>query len=120
MARLSDVTRLAAYQDALANWAFTDYVQFELTEKAHRWIRRELGNVTLRDISRLMHEFVVAGGEIDEAPETRPEWSGLHEFHFDLRFEIAGRRVYIETRLQYRVPLVADESWIQVVNIHEC
>ena len=110
MARLSDPTRLAAYEDALANWTFTDYVQFELTEEAHRWIRRELGNITLRDVARLMHEFVAGGGEIDEVAETRPEWAGLHEFHYDLRFPIAGRTVYIETRLHYRLPFVADES----------
>jgi hypothetical protein len=28
--------------------------------------------------------------------------------------------VYIETRLNYRLPVVVDESWILVVNIHEC
>ena len=27
------------------------------------------------------------------------------EFHHDLRFEIEGVRVYIETRLSYRLPI---------------
>ncbi len=65
-----------------------------------------------------MYEHVVAGGEIDEAPETRPEWSDLYEFHHDLRLTIADKPVYIETRLNYRLPVAADESWILVVNIH--
>jgi hypothetical protein len=116
---LTDPDRLAAYRDALGNWNVTDYIQFELTEQAHRWIRRELGDITLRDIGRLMHEYVAAGGEIDEAPETRPEWSDLYEFHHDLRFTIHDQPVYIETRLNYRLPVAPDESWILVVNVHE-
>jgi hypothetical protein len=65
-----------------------------------------------------MLEHVAAGGEIDEVLETRPEWSDRYEFHYDLRLRIQGKNVYIETRLNYRLPLVADESWILVVNVH--
>ena len=97
---------------------FAGYVQFELTGEAYRWIRREFSNITLKEIGRLMHEHVGAGGEIDEVPETRPEWSGLYEFHHDLRFTIQDTIVYIETRLHYRLPVVPDESWILVVNVH--
>jgi hypothetical protein len=46
--------RLAAYNDALQNWNITDYIQFELTEESHRWIRREIGDITLAEIRRLM------------------------------------------------------------------
>jgi hypothetical protein len=67
-----------------------------------------------------MSEYVRAGGEIDEVPETRREWSDQYEFHHDLRLTIQKKRVYIETRLNYRLPVVVDESWILVVNIHEC
>ncbi len=116
--RLTDPTRLAAYTDALGNWKVTDYIQFDLTEESYRWIRRELDNIPLKEIGRLMCEYVAAGGEIDEQPETRPEWSDQYEFHYDLRFTIQDRPVYIETRLNYRLPLVPDESWILVVNIH--
>jgi hypothetical protein len=115
---LSDSDRLAAYRDALGNWSFTDYIQFELTEEAYRWVRRELLDVTFKDLGRLMCEHVVGGGEIEEVPETRAEWRELHEFHYDLRLQIAGKAVYVETRLNYRLPIVADESWILVVNIH--
>jgi hypothetical protein len=54
-----------------------------------------------------------------EVLETRPEWSDLHEFHHDLRLQIHEKAAYIETRLNYRLPVVADESWILVVNVHE-
>lgn len=76
--------------------------------------------MALKDIGRLMFEYVDAGGKIDEVPETRPEWSDLYEFHYDLRPTIHDKPVYIETRLNYRLPVAADESSITVVNIHEC
>lgn len=120
MPPLSDPDRLAAYMDALGNWNVTDFIQFELTDEAYRWIRRELVEVTLKDIGRLMFEHVDAGGKIDEVRETRPEWSDAYEFHYDFRLPIYGKAVYIETRLHYRLPVVADESWILVVNVHEC
>ena len=85
MPPLTDPDRLAAYQDALGNWSVSDYIQFELTEEAHRWIRRELGDITLKDLGRRIYEHVAAGGPIDEVPETRPEWSDQYEFHYDLR-----------------------------------
>ena len=118
MPRLTDPTRLAAYRDALGNWNVSDFIQFELTEEAHRWIKRELDGVTLKEIKRLMYEYVAAGGEIDEVAETRPEWSD-HVYHYDLRFAINEKSAYIETRLNYREPFAADEAWILVVNIHE-
>lgn len=118
MPPLTDPTRLAAYKDALRNWRAVGYVEFNLTDAAHRWLRRELDGVDLNGIRRLMYEFVESGGEIDEVKETRPEWSE-YDFHHDLRFTIQNRWVYIETRLIFREPLVADESWILVVNIHE-
>jgi hypothetical protein len=116
---LSDPDRLAAYRDALGNWSVTNFIQFELTTEAYRWIRLEIGDVTLKEIGRLMFEHVQSGGEIDEVLETRPEWSDKYEFHHDIRLTIRGKPVYIETRLHYRYPVVADESWILVVNVHE-
>ena len=120
MPPLTDPDRLTAYKDALRNWAVRGYIQFELTEQSHRWIRRELGNITLRDIGRRMYEHVAAGGEIDEQTETRENWSGRYEFHHDIRLSIKNKHVYIETRLSFRLPVAPDESWIKVVNIHEC
>jgi hypothetical protein len=104
--------------DALSNWNFDGYIQFELTEQAYRWVRRELGNITLKEIGRLMFEYVGSGGEIDEVRETRPEWSDQYEFHYDLRFAIQEIPIYLETRLHHREPFFPDESWVVVVNIH--
>lgn len=111
---LSDPDRMAAFGDALANW----HVQFELTEVSHRWIRRELGDITLKEISQLMYEHVAAGGVVDEVPETRPEWSDMYEFHYDIRLTINEIPVYIEARLNCWLPVVPDKSWILVVNVH--
>ena len=119
VARLTDPDRLNAYTDALCNWQFTDYIRFELTEQSFRWIWSELDEISLDDIKRLMYEHVVIeGGEIDEQPERRPEWSQQYEYHHDLRLVIHDKPVYIETRLHARMPFVPDESWILVVNVH--
>lgn len=118
MARLTDPERLAAYIDALGNWAVEGYVQFDLNEEAERWIDRELGTrIAQKDLAHMMHQYVAAGGEIDEVRETRPLWDD-YEFHHDLRFTILGKRVYLETRLHYRLPIKPDDSWILVVNVH--
>ena len=117
MAPLTDPTRLEAYKDALGNWSPKGFIQFELTEMAYEWIKRELNNISLKEIRRLMYEHVEAGGEIDEVRETRREWSD-YEFHYDLRFTIQDKPVYIESRLNYKLPFVPDQSTILVVNIH--
>ena len=118
MPPLTDPDRMAAFIDALRNWNVTGYVVFDLTEQSSRWVYRELG-ITHRDISHLMFEHVDAGGRVDEVLEVRPEWFGKHEFHHDLRLTINRKQVYIETRLKHRIPVLADESSIVVVNIHE-
>jgi hypothetical protein len=112
---LQDPDRLAAYRDALGNWAVTDYIRFELPERAQRWINVELGYLSSKEIGRLMNAYVEAGGEIDEVRE-RGEYD--FEFHYDLRFTINDKPVYIETRLDYGPPFVPDEPSIIVVNIH--
>ncbi len=117
MPPLTDPIRLAAYRDALGNWAVRGYIQFDLTEEALRWVERELNDVPLKTLGRLMYEHVAAGGEVDEVKETRPEWLD-HEFHHDIRLTIQNKSVYIETRLKYREPFAVDESSILVVNIH--
>jgi hypothetical protein len=116
--RLTDPDRLAAYRDALRNWTF--FVDWDsLPERAHRWIRRELGAIKHKEIGRLMYEYVEAGGEIDEVPEKDPDWATEHEFHYDLRFTIGDVRVYIETRLHFEPPFAEEKAWIEVVNIHD-
>jgi len=117
MAPIADPIRLQAYKDALSNWHFRDYIKFALNEQAHNWIKKELDNISYKEIGWLMCEYVANGGEIDEQPEKRSEWPD-YEFHHDLRFTIQNKPVYIETRLNYRVPFTEGESWILVVNLH--
>lgn len=107
---------LRCYRNALANWHVTDYLR--LTEVAERWLRAELPYLTLKAFGRLLHEYVAGGGQIDQQPETRPEWT-VHEFHYDLRIPVSGRLIYVETRLFYDDPDDPDDPWIHVVNIHD-
>jgi hypothetical protein len=76
---LTDPERLLAYKNALSNWAFERYVEPELSDQAYRWIREQLGEFEIKELYRLMHEYVEAGGQIDEVRETRPEWSDAFE-----------------------------------------
>src|SRR5262245_15366470 len=73
MPRLQDPLVLAQYLSALANWRYTGYVDWN--ENAWEWARDQLGQRRQRQMSRLMFEYVEAGGEIDQVPETRPEWN---------------------------------------------
>ncbi len=83
-------------------------------------MHKELIGYTTREVARPMHEYVNGSsqGVIDEQRETRPEWAD-YDYHYDLRFEIAGRRVYIETRLFFDDPDDPDDPVIDVVNIHD-
>jgi hypothetical protein len=116
VSRLTDPDRLAAYLDALANWAVEGCINFdELSEEGAKYLRT-LG-VKQRELKQLMHDYVEAGGEIDEVREKNPDYE--FEFHHDLRFTINGISVYIETRLKYRLPFETLESTILVVNVHD-
>ena len=114
MPPLTDPERLRHYREALSSWNFSGYVTW--TQRAEEWVRENLPGVTPREVGRLMSEYVRTGGEIDEVPECRAEWSE-HEFHHDLRLQIAGRAVYIETRLLMKRDI--EDSTIHVVNIHD-
>ena len=46
------------------------------------------------------------------------EWSGDHEFHYDLRPVVQGCQLYVETRLIYTDPEDPDDPLIHIVNIH--
>jgi hypothetical protein len=118
MARLTDPERLQAYKNALSHFAIRGYVEFDLNKQSHDWIQKNLRNIPLRELAHLMQQHVESGGVIDEVRETRPEWSGEHEYHYDLRLSVYGTRVYIETRLDFVPPFVPDDPSIMVVNVH--
>ncbi len=116
MTLLVDPVRLNAYRNALANWRFEGYVQWK--EVARDWVRQKLEAVSPAEIARRMHEYVEAGGAVNEVVETRPEWTAAR-FHYDLRLEFQGLRFYLETLLFFENPDDADDPWIKVVSIHE-
>ncbi|HUU94427.1 MAG TPA: hypothetical protein VM487_01710 [Phycisphaerae bacterium] len=115
MPPLTDPERLRHYREALKRWSCSGYVTWE--PFARQWVRKNLAGFTPPEVSRLMWEHVQAGGEIDEVRERRPEWSE-HKFHHDLRLKIAGRLVYVETRLLMDERDI-EHSTINVVNIHD-
>ncbi len=116
MPPLTDPELLSCFKNALANWRYSEFIR--LTRIAERWLTAELTGLTVAELGRLMHDFVAAGGVIDQQRETRPEWTA-HEYHYDLRIPIRGRLVYIETRLVYQKANDPDDPWIHVVNIHD-
>lgn len=117
MGPITDSDGAAAHRDALQNWRYAGYVWFDLNETAAKWLRTNLG-ISDKDLSRLMYEYVVDGGEVDEVVETREPCSSRYEFHHALRFRIGNQPVYVETRLQYKAPFKPDTATITVVNIH--
>lgn len=117
MPPLTDPERLQAYLNALNNWRFRGYIVPQLTDQCYRWLRDELNEITLPKIIESMHDYVAAGGTIHEVRETRSEWSDQFDYHYDLRFSIDGKSIYIETRLCFSPPFVLDEPTILLVNI---
>jgi hypothetical protein len=77
-----------------------------------------LVDYSLRDIRRLLHDFVDQGGEIDEQVERRPEYTH-YEFHYDLRVPIGGRRIFFETVLMCDAAAHPDDPQIIVVSVHD-
>jgi hypothetical protein len=116
MAPLSDPVLLAAYKNALANYRYEGYVRW--SEVAQNWVRKELGGYTVRAIAQRMCEYVSYGGGIDQVQENRPEWCH-YRYHFDLRFKLGDRRLYVETRLEFRDPSDPDDPVILVANVHD-
>ena len=113
MAALRDPVILAQYKSALSNWKVTGYVDWK--DRSRDWVRDNLAPLTAPAIAELMWRHVATGGEIDEVPESRPEWNDRAS-HYDLRIVIGGRRVYIETVLVDDDP---EDPTVQVVSIHD-
>jgi hypothetical protein len=90
----------------------------EFKKIAESWVVRELADCSLRDIRRVLFEFVDQGGVIDEQPERRSEYTH-YEFHYDLRVRIGGRAIYFETVLMCDDPNDPDDPIIIVVSVHD-
>jgi hypothetical protein len=97
MARLTDASVVARLVEALHEWNCEGFIQWKRLPA--EWMRKNLEGFTQKDVGRMMHEHVAVGGEIDQVKETREEYRHLHQYHYDFRIPIAGRLIYIETRL---------------------
>jgi hypothetical protein len=113
MARLANPEILARFQHALSQWRVTGYITWKPI--ARQWLERNLEGLTARSVGEEMFRFVLAGGDIDQVRETRPQWSE-QRFHYDFRMDIGGRFLYIETILVEDAP---DDPTIHVVSIHD-
>lgn len=113
MPPLNDPGILAQFQAVLANWKYTGYVTAK--DLALDWIANELSGMTLKDVAKAMHQFLQGGGVIQQIPETRPEWN-VWPYHYDFRFPLAGRDVYLEVILQDDDP---SDPTIHIVSIHD-
>jgi hypothetical protein len=97
--RLTDERLLGLFLQAIedASKGFNGYVVWKRV--AWEWVLKNLEGQTQQSLSGKMLEHVRAGGEIDKTKETRPEYTGRHEFHYDFRFRVDGIEIYIETVL---------------------
>ncbi len=65
-------------------------------------------------MEKLLHDHVAGGGALDQVRERRDDWLDF-EFHFDLRLDIDGKRIYVETVLVRADP---QDPLVEIVNIH--
>lgn len=115
MAPLTDPDTLTAFREVLREWRCDGYVVWK--RRAGEWLAKKLDDVDQRTVSRMMHEHVESGGKIDQVVEKREEWRNKYEYHYDVRFSIFGRRIYIETVLD----VSRAGPTVTVVNMHvEC
>ncbi len=117
--------RLRCYRNALRNEASrfarfpgADSVYVSLKRHAQEWLRSEFAEYSHRNIIRLLHVYVEAGGVIHEVVEKRPEYVH-YEFHYDLRVPIGGRPVYFETTLSCEDADDPDSFTIRVVSVKD-
>ncbi len=113
MVRLEDARLIELFEEALSEWNCDGFIVWKKVPE--EWLEKEIEGYNTKSIGKLMYEYFQDGGKIDQVKETRHEYTGLYEFHFDFRFPIDGRKIYIET--------VLDETrtgpTITVVSMHD-
>ena len=113
MAPLADPQLLGCFMAILADWYVTDAVTIK--KVAEDWGGKNLPNFTLKGLAKLMNDHVLAGGEIDQVRETRPEWNDRN-YHYDFQLPWAGRPFYIKTVLVDDDP---KNPYIPIVSLHD-
>ena len=114
-AKPKDEAALKRYREVLLEFGHvTDYIQWK--KLPEDWLGTSIPNVTKKFVHQLMVERAKSIGEIDQVPETRPEYLRW-PFHYDLRISVFGRRVYVETRFEQEQDV--EDCTIWVVNFHD-
>lgn len=103
------------FVDALSEWNIGNG-GIRWDDLPAEWLNVNLPGLSQRYVGNLMYDFVMSGGKVDQTKETRERWKELHDFHYDLRMEIDGCRVYIETRLIEDSRI--SDPYVHVVNMH--
>lgn len=109
MAPLRDAELLKIFKDVLGNWNVT------AKDQALEWAGKNLPGFTLKALAKLMNDHVCACGEIDQVPETRPEWNDW-PYHYDFRLFWAGRLLYVETVLVDDDPV---DPYLRIVRVKD-
>ena len=113
MVRLSDPKILDLFEEALSEWNCDGFVVWK--KRATEWLEINIEGHTQKYVAKMMYEHFQQGGEIDQTRERREPYNSFYEFHYDFRFPIEGRKIYIET--------VLDETStgpvITIVNMHD-
>lgn len=113
VAPLNDPRLRDAYEEALREWNCEGFIQWKPLPSA--WLRKNLENLSQKAIGQRMWQHLADGGEIDQVVETREDYRVRYQYHYDFRIPIAGRLIYIETRL---VETKIGPT-IFIVNIHD-
>jgi hypothetical protein len=113
MGELQDPDILGIYRFCLSRWDCSGAIVWK--QPALDFVYRDLSGCTPRFVASILHKHVQGGGKIREKREDREEWMA-DEFHYDLVFEINGRRIYAETLLlREQEPI---DSAIYIVSMH--
>lgn len=113
MGKIEAPRRLDTFREALNEWNCGGYIVWR--KLASEWLEKNIAGYSTELVGKLMCDFVLAGGEIDETKETRPDYKNKYEFHHDFPFVIDGRKIYIETVLD----VTKTGPTITVVNMHD-
>ena len=113
MAPLADQGILNAFREALSEWRSEGYVVWQ--RRPVEWLRKNIESEDIRSVSRMMHEHIESGGEVDQVVERREPYRDRYGYHYDFRFSISGRKIYIETVLD----VTSTGPTVTVVNMHD-
>ncbi len=111
--RDEDEHLLRTIGEALSEWSCDGFVVWK--QRPAQWLEENIEGHSTKSVGKMMDAFFKQGGKIDQVKERLPEYQGFHEYHYDFRFHIDGRAVYIET--------VLDETrtgpTITIVSMHD-